>query len=68
MMAMPHRSAMVKLAEWCDEASVVHWRQESAELPAWSEAHRRMVAEGRASRVRYPSAAHQAFQIPAPKA
>jgi heme-degrading monooxygenase HmoA len=67
MMAMPHRSAMGKLAEWCDEASVVHWTQESAELPAWDEAHRRMVAEGRASRVRHPSAAHQAFQIPAPK-
>jgi heme-degrading monooxygenase HmoA len=67
MMATPHRSAMGKLAEWCDEASVVHWTQETAELPAWDEAHRRLVAEGRASRVRHPSAAHQAFQIPAPK-
>ena len=67
MMAAPHRSAMGKLAEWCDEASVVHWTQETAELPAWDEAHRRMVAEGRASRVRHPSAAHLAFQIPPPK-
>ena len=45
-----------QLAEWCDEASVVHWTQETADLPEWHEAHRRMVAEGRASRVRHPSA------------
>jgi len=68
MMAKPHGSAMRKLAAWCDEASVAHWNQETADLPDWQEAHRRMVAEGRASRVRYPSAAHQAFQIPPPKA
>ena len=24
MLAMPHRKAMEKLAEWCDEAAVVH--------------------------------------------
>jgi hypothetical protein len=67
LMAAPHRSAMGKLAEWCDEASVVRWNQETAALPDWKEAHRRMVAEGRASRVRHPSAAHAAFQIPPPR-
>jgi hypothetical protein len=67
MMATPHRHAMGKLAEWCDEASVVHWNQETADLPNWQEAHRRIAAEGRPSRVRHPSAAHQAFQIPPPK-
>jgi hypothetical protein len=67
MMAMPHRRAMGKLAEWCDEASVVHWNQETADLPGWQEAHRRMIAEGRPSRVRHPSAAHQGLEIPPPQ-
>lgn len=67
MMTPPHRHAMAKLADWCDEASVVHWLQETSELPDWPEAHRRMVAEGRPSRVKYPSAAHNALQFPAPK-
>jgi hypothetical protein len=67
MLAMPHRQAMGKLAEWCDEASVVHWTQDSASLPDWREAYRRMVAEGRRSRVKHPSAAHEAFDIAVPK-
>jgi hypothetical protein len=67
MMAMPHRGVMGKLAEWCDEASVIHWNQETAELPDWHDAHRRMVQEGRPSRVRHPSAAHQALRFPPPK-
>ena len=66
MLAMPHRRAMSKLAEWCDEASVVHWTQEARALPDWREAHRRMVAEGRRSKVKHPSAAHQANEIAAP--
>ena len=32
---LPHRDAMPKLLEWCDEAAVVHWNQEFAELPDW---------------------------------
>lgn len=61
-----HRGVMPKLLDWCDEASVVHWDQESAELPDWQEAHRRMVAEGRTSKVRHPSPAQAAKQITAP--
>src|SRR5687768_6400982 len=41
---------MSKRFNWCDEASVVHWNQETVELPSWSEAHRRMVKDGRQSR------------------
>jgi len=67
MVAQPHGPAMRKLLEWCDEAAVVHWIQESSELPTWTEAHRRMQAEGRASKVNHPSAAQRAFQIDAPK-
>jgi heme-degrading monooxygenase HmoA len=67
MLASPHREAMPKLLDWCDEASVVHWTQDHADLPAWTEAHRRMQAEGRISKVRNPSEAHTAFRFPPPR-
>ena len=67
MTAPPHRRAMAKLLDWCDEASVVHWTQESSALPDWREAHRKMVADGRRSKVNHPSPAHEAYQIPPPK-
>lgn len=62
-----HRRAMPKLLNWCDEAAVVHWHQETDELPSLLEAHRRMVSEGRISRVNHPSADHLARHIAAPK-
>lgn len=61
-----HRAVMPKLLEWCDEASVAHWAQEIEQLPEWAEAHRRMVAEGRPSKVNHPSPDHAANRIPAP--
>lgn len=67
MMKGWHRRAMPKLLDWCDEASIVHWTQETPELPDWHEAHRRMVKEGRRSKVRHPSPAHLAYQIAEPK-
>jgi heme-degrading monooxygenase HmoA len=66
MLAAPHGPAMRKLLEWCDEAALVHWTQESAELPSWPEAHRRMESEGRPSKVNHPSAAQMAYSIPPP--
>lgn len=59
--------AMPKLLEWCDEASVGHWAQASAELPGWAEAHQKMAAEGRVSKVSHPSAVQAAKQIPVPQ-
>ena len=67
MMTEPHRSAMGKLAEWCNEASVVHWTQATADLPDWIEAHHRMATQGRRSKVRHPSEAHQDFRIRPPR-
>jgi len=67
LMAVPHKTAMGKLANWCDEASVVHWTQATADLPDWREAHRRMTTEGRPSRVKHPSDAHRDFRIAAPR-
>ncbi|SRR5581483_1713789 len=53
-----HAIAMRKLPHWCDEAAVVHWEQDSSDLPDWSEAETKMRTAGRTSRVRHPSPAH----------
>jgi quinol monooxygenase YgiN len=66
MMTGAHHQAMPKLLNWCDEASVVHWLQETDELPNVAEAHRRMVTEGRVSKVRHPSPNHTAHRIAKP--
>ena len=55
-----HGRAMPKLLGWCDEASIVHWLQEDATLPSPGEALRRMVEQGRLSKVRTPSVRHAA--------
>ena len=55
-----HARAMPHLLEWCDEASVVRWEApEDAPFPTWEECHRRMVSQGRPSKVRHPSDAHR---------
>jgi quinol monooxygenase YgiN len=66
MQANPHGSAMRKLLNWCDEAALVHWTQPGTELPSWQEAHRRMQADGRPSKVNHPSPAQQSYTIPEP--
>ncbi|HEX8774073.1 MAG TPA: antibiotic biosynthesis monooxygenase [Pyrinomonadaceae bacterium] len=62
-----HREAMPRLLDWCDEASVAHWTQDTSEIPGWQELHRRMVDEGRPSKVRHPSPAQESKQIAPPK-
>ena len=63
-----HRRVMPKLKDWCDEAYITHWEQESVELPAWQEAHQRITESGRRSKVNNPSPAYLAFEVPKPKA
>jgi heme-degrading monooxygenase HmoA len=67
MLAGPHRKVMRRLLEWCDEAALVHWQQETDQQPDWDDAHRRLQVEGRRSKVNHPSPAQENFQIPAPK-
>ena len=67
MMSGSHRRAMPKLLDWCDEASVAHWKQETSELPAWGQAHHKLVEQGRPSKVRQPSSDHLARRIPEPQ-
>ena len=62
-----HSKAMRKLAEWCDEAAVVHWTQDNTELPTWSEAYQRLRKDGRRSKVNHPSAGHLSYEFPAPQ-
>ena len=68
MLASPHGPTMRKLLEWCDEAALVHWTQAGAELPAWPDAYKRLLLEGRKSKVNHPTAAHIAHAIPEPDA
>jgi hypothetical protein len=62
-----HRAVMPKLLGWCDEASVAHWPDETSELPDWRDAHARMIEEGRASKVRFPSLNQKELRFPAPR-
>ncbi len=62
-----HRKAMPKLLKWCDEAALVHWTQESSEVPLWHDVQQHMVKEGRTSKVNHPSPAHALKQIPGPE-
>lgn len=61
--ASPHREVMPKLLDWCDEASVAHWTQDSGELPDWTIAELRMGQSGRLSKVRHPSADQRAGRL-----
>ena len=65
MVSGVHRTVMPRLLNWCDEASVARWTQDSDQQPTWDEVHLRMQSDGRSSRVNYPSEAHRRFQIPA---
>jgi Domain of unknown function (DUF3291) len=67
MFAPAHRRLMPKLLQWCDEAAVAHWLQDSMQPPSWQEAHRRLQQEGRTSKVDCPSAAQLDFEVPPPK-
>jgi quinol monooxygenase YgiN len=68
MLTGAHAKAMPRLRQWCDEASVAHWQQDTTDLPNWRQAHRRMLEVGRPSKVNHPSAAHLVFAIPEPRA
>jgi Domain of unknown function (DUF3291) len=67
MLSGIHRQVMRRLPDWCDEASVAHWTQESPQPPSWQEAHQQLQQSGRPSKVNHPSEAHRNnLSIPAP--
>lgn len=57
-----HQKAMRRLPVWCDEAQYAHWEADA--LPGWDEAERRLRDAPRFSKVRRPSADHEAGRIP----
>ena len=57
-----HKLAMPKLLDWCDEASVARWTQDTPDLPTASDMLEKMKAGGRTSKVRHPSPGHAAGQ------
>ncbi len=61
-----HRKAMPHLADWADEASVLHWMQLGSDLPGWPETVRRLREDGRPSKLRHPgpNQAERAFAEP----
>jgi|SRR6185503_10010796 len=56
-----HREMMPKLLDWCDEALVAHWEGEPD--TDWAHLHARMANEGRKSKVKRPSRAHQERRV-----
>ena len=61
--ASPHREAMPKLLDWCDEASYVHGDQNTTELPRWEQAAEQLRERGHLSKVRNPSEDQKAGRI-----
>ena len=67
MTAGAHRTAMPKLLDWCDEASVAHWDAPDDTMPGWAAAAARMRREGRPSKVHRPSPDHAAMRYAEPR-
>ena len=79
MLSGPHKAAMPRLIQWCDEASVAHWTEPDTvaspqtldpnpePLPQWSEADRRMRESGRPSKVKHPSPNHATLNYRTPR-
>jgi len=67
MLSGAHRKAMPELKFMCDEASGVHWTQESATLPTWQEAHKRLQEGARYVFVQTPSENQKAERSDPPR-
>jgi hypothetical protein len=63
----PHGTVIPHLVEWCDEAAYAHWIATGASVPSWPEAYEHLLAEGRLSRVSYPSPVQDARQFAEPR-
>ena len=65
--SVPHRKAMQALPHWCNEASYTHWIQEEEFIPDWNTIYKKMMVEGKTTRVRKPSARQLEKNYPPPK-
>jgi hypothetical protein len=62
----PHLSTMGRIGEWCDEATFVDWEQENDDLPDWQYGYHQLLANGEATHLTSPTAAHRTRDFPAP--
>jgi len=63
----PHKRVMRKLPLWCDEASYTHWLLDEPAIPDWGTIYKKMITEGKITKVKYPSAQQAAMNYPAPR-
>jgi hypothetical protein len=57
-----HKRAMPRLLDYCNEASLARWTQDTADLPTSPEMLERLKTSGRISKVRHPTAGQAAGQ------
>ena len=62
----PHLSTRALADHLCDEASFASWEQDSAGLPDWQTAWRRLVADGESATLANASEANETRAFPAP--
>jgi hypothetical protein len=62
----PHRSAMPRLDDWCDEATFADWEQEDNDLPDWETSHEFLIEHGTSAPLSHPSPANATRDFPAP--
>jgi hypothetical protein len=62
----PHKRVMRKLPHWCDEAAYVHWLTDLPAIPDWDAIHKKLLAEGKTTKVKYPSAQQAGMNYTAP--
>jgi hypothetical protein len=57
-----HKRAMPRLLDYCNEASLARWTQDTADLPAGAAMLDRLKTHGRISKVRHPTPGQAAGQ------
>lgn len=62
----PHLSTRGLVDHLCDEATFVDWEQDSATLPDWQTAWRRLVADGQSAIITNASDANETRAFPSP--
>lgn len=67
MVSGAHGKVMPRLGRWCDEAALVQFEADTDRWPTWDEAHERLQAEGRKTRLPTMTQDHIDMSFPAPR-
>jgi heme-degrading monooxygenase HmoA len=60
----PHKSAMRKLPDWCNEGAYVHWTPEDEVIPGWDILYKKLMTEGKLTKIKHPSAQQEGMNYP----